>query len=100
MAGELGLWVPIMSILEAFLLEKKGKIRLTKSLHGFVSDLFAQPVTLLELLPQDILVAYTLNFSKDLFDNLIVAMAQRVECPLLTGDSIIHKEKPCHVYWD
>jgi PIN domain nuclease of toxin-antitoxin system len=100
MEGELGIWVPIIGLLEVSLLEKAGKIRLSKSLETFMSDLFDQSIILLDLSPQDVLKAHSFNFSKDLFDNLIVAMAQRIECPLITGDSVIHKANLCRVFWD
>ncbi len=100
LVGELGIWVPIVTLWEASFLEKAGKIRFNRSLEGFVSDIFIQSVTLLDLLPRDIITAHALNFSRDPFDTMIVAMAQRVECPLLTADTVIHKEKPCRVFWD
>lgn len=100
LAGELGIWVPIVALWEASLLEKSGKIRFVKSLDVFVADIFAQSIKMLDLLPQDILSAHALNFSKDPFDTLIVAMAQRIDCPLITGDTLIHAQQPCQLFWD
>src|SRR5437870_2048587 len=82
--GRIAIWVPIVVLWELSLLEKAGKIRITMPLEEFVAgNFFAKAMHLLDLVPQDVLRAHELNFSRDPFDVMIVAMAQRMSCPLI-----------------
>lgn len=99
--GKSAIWVPIIALWELSLLEKAGKIRIMVSLDELVStSFFSKAIHLLDLMPQDIIEAHSLNFSKDPFDTIIVAMARRMNCPLITGDTVIHAESPCNLFWD
>ncbi len=93
------IWVPVVVLWELSLLAKRGKIRLNKSLESFVGEVFANSLQLLDLTPEDILLAHALNFSNDPFDTLIVAMTQRLGCPLLTGDTVIQSQQTCDWLW-
>ncbi len=60
---------------------------------------YAKAISILDLETADILKTNELTFSRDPFDVLIVAMALRVDCPLITADKVIHEQKPCEIFW-
>lgn len=100
-AGEAAIYVPTVVLWELSLLLKAGKVRLTVALDDYVSErFFARAIHLVDLLPEDVLRAHALAFSSDPFDTMIVAVAQRLECPLITRDSVIHGTAPCPLFWD
>lgn len=99
--GRVAIWVPIVSLWELSLLEKAGKVQLLASLGEYVEEeFFAKAIHLLDLTAQDIVQSHELNFSKDGFDTLIVAMTRRMECPLITADDTITRSKICPIFWD
>jgi PIN domain nuclease of toxin-antitoxin system len=78
---------------------KANKLRLSCPLAEYLNQkLFARAICILDIEEADILKFQELRFSADPFDTLIVAMAQRLDCPLITAASIIHPEKPCRVF--
>lgn len=100
LTGQVGIWIPTVVLWEISLLEKAGRIRLSKPLESLVTDLLDTSIQLLDLSLPDILEAQALRFSKDPFDTMVVAMASRRNCPLITGDTIIHAQHNCKVVWD
>jgi PIN domain nuclease of toxin-antitoxin system len=99
--GRTAIWVPSVVLWEISLIQKAGKIQLKYPLQQYVSqDFGARAMHLLDLETEDILRADALTFSTDAFDTMIVAMAQRMECPLITADTVIHDSRQCEVYWD
>lgn len=98
--GRVAILVPLVVLWELSMAIKSGKVRLSASLEEYVKEkFFATAISLLPIETEDVLRSHTLNFSADPFDKLIVAMALRVECPLITGDSIIHAQSPCEIFW-
>ena len=86
---------------ELSLLIKAGTVRPSVTLEEYVQErFFAKALSVLDLETEDILRSRSLSFSKDPFDVLIVAMALRIECSLITADSKIHAQKPCDLFWD
>lgn len=94
-------WVPTAVILELSLLIKSNRISFSVPLHELVeSRFYSQSIEVLQMELRDIFEAQQMTFSTDLFDTLIVASAKRMELPLITADSVLHKARPCEIYWD
>jgi PIN domain nuclease of toxin-antitoxin system len=62
-------------------------------------NFYIKSMTLTELQPDDLVIAHLLSFNRDPFDSLIVATAQRMELPLITGDGDISCSKACKIFW-
>jgi PIN domain nuclease of toxin-antitoxin system len=93
--------IPMVALWEISLAIKAGKLREIRSLEEHInSKFFANSISILPIEVEDIMHSHQLQFTHDPFDTMIVAMAKRMEAPLITGDSIIHKHKPCALYWD
>ncbi|MBX9724854.1 MAG: type II toxin-antitoxin system VapC family toxin [Candidatus Obscuribacterales bacterium] len=98
--GRRAIFIPHIVLWEFALVIKSGKVRLDAPLDEYVRErFFAKSISILELETEDILHSNELNFTSDPFDALIVAMAKRMDCPLITGDSVIHSKKPCQLFW-
>lgn len=99
--GKCAIFIPAVVLWELSLLMKAGKIRTEVSLEEYVQErFFARAISILNLETEDILLSQSLNFSRDPYDVLIVANALRLDCPLITGDTVIHKTRPCELFWD
>ncbi len=99
--GRVAIFIPAIVLWEISLLIKAGTVQPSFTLETYVQErFFAKAISILDLETDDILKSHQLNFSRDPFDTLIVAMALRIECPLITGDGMIHKKQPCEVFWD
>lgn len=99
--GRCAILIPTVVLWELSLLIKAGIIRPSVTLEEYVQEhFFAKAISILDIETEDILRAHQLSFSRDPFDVLIAAMAIRVDCPLITADGVIHKQKPCALFWD
>jgi PIN domain nuclease of toxin-antitoxin system len=99
--GKCAIFIPAVVLWELSLLIKAGTVRPSVTIEEYVQEhFFAKAISVLDLETEDILLSHGLGFSRDPFDVLIVAMTLRVECPLITGDGIIHEQKPCDLFWD
>lgn len=99
--GSLALWIPAAVLWEFSLILKSGKVRPRKTLEEFVANgFYAKSIHLADLTPEDVVLAHSLNFTVDPYDTLIVASALRLDCPLITKDAVIHRHKPCELFWD
>lgn len=99
--GRCAIFIPAIVLWELSLLIKAGAVRPSVALEEYVQEhFFAKAISILELETEDILLSHGLTFSRDPFDTLIVAMALRVDSPLITGDSVIHSQRPCDLFWD
>lgn len=99
--GKCAIFIPAVVLWELSMLIKADTIRPTVTLEEYVQEkFFSKAISLLDLQTEDVLRAHKLTFSRDPFDVMIVAMTLRVDCPLITGDSIIHKQHPCELFWD
>jgi PIN domain nuclease of toxin-antitoxin system len=100
-AGEIVIFVPMVALWELSMAVKSGKLRLAITLDKYVkAKFFAKSISILPIEAEDVLSAHGLRFTKDPFDTIIVATALRMDAPLITGDSLIHKELPCQLFWD
>jgi PIN domain nuclease of toxin-antitoxin system len=78
-----------------------GELELTIPFEEWLDRLFVAPGFSAQPLDMGtIKVIHWLNFHNDPFDIAIVATAMQMDLPLITNDSIIHKKKPCKLYWD
>lgn len=99
--GNIAIWVPTAVLWEMSLLIKAGKVRSAVALDDYVAEhFFARAIHLLDMVPEDVVRAHSLNFSPDPWDSIIVATALRMGCALITTDAVIHDCRPCEVYWD
>ncbi len=99
--GEVAVWIPTVVLWEWSLLIRTGKVRELSTLDDLVSAGFhARAMHTLDLRPEDVLTAHGLRFPDDPFDTLIVATALRQDAPLITKDTVIHRERPCRIAWD
>jgi PIN domain nuclease of toxin-antitoxin system len=99
--GKCAIFIPAVVLWELSLLIKSGTVRPSVSLEEYVEEhFFAKAISVLDIETEDIIRSHGLGFSRDPFDVLIVAMALRVDSPLITADAIIHDKKPCELIWD
>lgn len=100
-AGRSAIFIPAVVLWELSLLIKAGTVRPAIPLEEYVQEqFFAKAISIVDLETEDIIRSHNLLFSKDPFDVLIVAMALRIDCPLITGDGLIHETRPCAIFWD
>lgn len=99
--GRRAIFIPTVVLWELSLLIKAKVVRPSVSLQEYVQEhFFGKAISILDIETEDILRSHGLNFSRDPFDALIVAMTLRVECPLITADGVIHDQRPCDLFWD
>jgi PIN domain nuclease of toxin-antitoxin system len=99
-AGRRAIFIPAVVLWELSMLIKAGAVRTSVTLDEYVQDhFFAKAISILDIETEDILCSHALDFSRDPFDVLIVAMTLRIDCPLITGDGVIHEQKPCDLFW-
>lgn len=93
-------YVPAAVIWESSLLARVGRVDLHRSVRTFFDDLFSNPsYQALEITPEHVYAADELRFTRDPFDALIVASAQRIGLPLLTRDGAIRESGTVLVLW-
>ncbi len=98
--GSSVIYVPMPVLWEISLLVKANQIKLRWPLEDYVTDRFyAKAIIPVHMEEPDVIIAHGLNFTKDPFDTMIVAMALRIGFPLITNDSHIHKAEPCDIFW-
>lgn len=95
------IWIPSAVVWElSQLMRRTDRIRLTASFEELVQEnFFCKGMTLAELQPDDLILAHSLNFTRDPFDSLIVATAVRLGLPLVTADGDITDSNHCDVFW-
>jgi PIN domain nuclease of toxin-antitoxin system len=99
--GRCAIFIPAVVLWELSLLIKAGSVQASVTLEEYVQErFFAKAISVLEITTEDILRSHGLNFTKDPFDTLIVAMALRIDCPLISGDAAMHRQNPCELFWD
>lgn len=98
--GRIAIYIPWVVLWELSMAVKAGKVRLKLPLEEYVRQkFFAKAISILEMDTKDVLLSHNLDFGRDSFDNMIVAAALRVKCPLITGDAVIHSRRPCEIFW-
>jgi len=94
-------WVPYAVAWEiSLLMRKTSRITALGSFEELIRENFYfASMTLTEVQPDDLIIAHSLTFSRDPFDALIVATAQRMELPLMTADKDITDSNACKIFW-
>jgi PIN domain nuclease of toxin-antitoxin system len=99
-AGRVSLFVPAPVLLEVWMLVKGGRIQMETSLDAWWKRISAPQLFSVDLSGEDVLRAASLRWHHgDLFDRLIVAIALRLDCPLLTRDAAITDWGGVDVVW-
>lgn len=99
--GKCVIFIPSVVLWELSLLIKAGIVRTSVPLEEYVQEhFFAKAISIIDMETDDIFRSHGLVFSRDPFDVMIVAIALRLECPLITADGVIHEHKPCDLFWD
>jgi PIN domain nuclease of toxin-antitoxin system len=98
--GEILIWISAMTIWEAGLLEKIGRIRFRPSFSQWADALAIQPGFAVAPLDRDTVVSsLEIAPNTDLFDAGIVATARQKDAPLITKDETITRSKCVEVIW-
>ena len=98
--GKCAIFIPSVVLWELSMLIKAGIVQPSVTLEEYVRErFFAKAISILDVTAEDILISHRLSLHTDPFDVLIVAMALRMDCPLITADSVIHKTTPCDLFW-
>jgi len=98
--GQAIVYVPVVVMWEVSLLARAVRINLHRSLSAFCEDLFSNPAYQpLPLTPEQVLLADELRFTRDPFDQLIVAVARDLRLPLITRDNVIRESGVVKVIW-
>ena len=93
-------YVPATVMWEVSLLARAVRINLHRPLRAFFEDLFSNPAYQpLDVTPEMVFVADGLRFTRDPFDALICASAQRIGLPLVTRDAEIRGSGTVTVIW-
>jgi PIN domain nuclease of toxin-antitoxin system len=94
------LYIPAPVVLESWLLARGGKIKLKTTLRAWWDTLERAGLQHVPMESLDVIAASELDWQHhDVFDRLIVATAQRLELPLITGDAEITDWGRVDVHW-
>ncbi len=95
------IYVPSTVLWEASNLIQKGNIILKLPFEEWIHKLFSYRTIICHPFDEKTAVLYHgLRFHGDPFDKAIVAAALQLQLPLITNDSVIHKQNPCPLFWD
>ena len=98
--GEAAFYVPAPVVIETWFLSMNGTIKLEGSIAGWWQRIASPTLHHVDLSHEDVLEAARLDWEhQDPFDRLIVAIARRLECPLLTKDSVITSYDGVETLW-
>jgi PIN domain nuclease of toxin-antitoxin system len=94
------IYVPSIVLIEVTMLVQKQKINLKMSFETWVDALFGCPLIMpLSFDHEAAKINHGLTLLCDPFDRAIVASALRMDLPLITNDSLLHRLEPCQLYW-
>lgn len=83
-------YVPAPAVMETWLLTRTGGLRINTSLNAWWATIQAAGFVHEAMTHADVLAAAGLDWAhQDMWDRLIVAMARRLDVPLLTRDQTI-----------
>ncbi len=99
-AGTGAFYVPAPVVIETWFLSLNGAIRLDGSIAGWWQRIASPTLHHVDLSHEDVMEAARLDWDHDdPFDRLIVAIARRLECPLLTKDARIQAFEGVETVW-
>jgi PIN domain nuclease of toxin-antitoxin system len=95
------IYVPSVVVWEVSMLVHDGDIKLTVPFADWIQELFEYPTIVSHHFDENTVVQYHhIRFHADPFDKAIVAAALQLGLPLITNDSVMHRKKPCRLFWD
>ena len=95
------IYVPSVVLWEVSMLIHKGDIAVKTGFDTWVESLFDHPMIVpFAFDEQTVQLCHNLSFHPDPFDKAIVASALQLGLPLISNDAVLHKHKPCALYWD
>lgn len=101
-ANDGGLFVSAISVWEVSLKHSLGKIDLDRDVRSWIALALSYPGIDLEPIGRDDALESTRlpeNFHRDPADRFIVALARRLECPLVTSDARIRAYRHVTTLW-
>jgi len=95
------IYIPVAVLWETSILVQKSRVKLkTENYEEWVSNLIEKPsFVLIPIELAHVFRAHQLSFNNDPFDLLIVAIAEIMDLPLITKDSIITDANIVEVVW-
>ena len=98
--GACALYVPAPVVIETWFLSMNGTIRVDGSIASWWQRIASPTLLHVDLSHDDILEAARLDWDhNDVFDRMIVAVARRLDCPLLTKDATIQAFAGVETAW-
>jgi PIN domain nuclease of toxin-antitoxin system len=97
-----GVMVSAISVWEVALKVATGKLQLDRDVRQWIDFASSYPgCTMLPLEPIDALESTLLpgDFHKDPADRILVALARRLDCPIVTSDKAIRAYRHVHAIW-
>lgn len=95
------IYIPSTVLWEISHLLQKGSIVLKATFDEWVETLFSFRTLISQPFDEKTAVLYNgLKFHGDPFDKAIVAASLQLGLPLVSNDGILHREKPCPLFWD
>lgn len=97
-----GVVVSAVSVWEVALKAAAGKLELDRDVRQWVTFASSYPgLTVLPIEPADTLESTALpgDFQGDPIDRVLVALARRLDCPIVTSDKAIRAYRHVHTIW-
>jgi len=99
--GACALYVPAAVVIETWFLSMNETIRVEGTIAGWWQRVAGPMLIHVDLSHEDVMEAARLDWDHpDPFDRLIVATARRLECSLVTKDSVITDFSGVETVWD
>lgn len=101
LSGRGAVYVPVATVWELSMLVSAKKIALAMPFSEWVDRIFEYPgIILYQFNLETLKIFHDTRFHSDPFDRAIVASALQLGLPLITNDSVMHRERPCSLFWD
>lgn len=98
--GESFIYIPIIVLWEAAILEQKQRIRLNNGFLDWANAILkTKSFGIAPLEPEIIAIGTGFNFNQDPFDEMIAAFASQMDLPLITRDNAITTSGLVEVHW-
>lgn len=98
--GEVAFYVPAPVVIETWFLSMNGTIAVEGSIAGWWQRIASPSLLHVDLSHEDVIEAARLDWDHpDPFDRMIVAMARRLDCPLLTKEATIRAFAGVETVW-
>jgi PIN domain nuclease of toxin-antitoxin system len=99
--AQTSIFVPSPVLWELSLLVQNDDIQIDKPFSEWIDELFQYPAINPSSFDETtVKLFHDVRYHTDPFDKAIVACALQLELPLITNDGMIHRHKPCKLFWD